>query len=84
MKAVWCVQHKGGWCATKRGRRPDTEAWCDETRCDHFVIGRWGSEKREPTCPECRKRMRLPRGTKKSGSDEVPAVQINQDTQTPG
>jgi len=59
MRRVWCVRHRDGWCATKRGRRPDPDAIQDETRCNHFIVMRWGSEKREPDCPECRKRMGL-------------------------
>lgn len=62
---VWCVAWKDRetgrteWCATKRGRVPDESATSDETRCNHYVTLRIGSEQREPTCPECRKRMRL-------------------------
>ena len=57
-KPVWCVKHRTGWCATSRGRLPDPEAWSDKTRCGHFVLLRWGSERRIPDCPECLKVMR--------------------------
>lgn len=56
-KSVWCVQHRGGWCATYRGRRPDPRALSDQTRCGHFVVARIGSERGEPDCVECRVKM---------------------------
>jgi hypothetical protein len=58
-KGVWCVRHKKGWCATKGGRRPSEDAVHDEARCGYTIHLRTGSEKREPTCPDCRKKMRL-------------------------
>jgi hypothetical protein len=60
VKAVWCVQHKGGWCATYRGRRPSEDAVHDKTRCGYTVHLRTGSARRLPTCCDCKKKMKLP------------------------
>ncbi len=58
-RTVWCVRHRDGWCATKAGRRPTTDAIHDETRCGHTVHLRTGSGRRLPNCAGCRSRMRL-------------------------
>lgn len=50
---VECVQHRDGWCAVKPDRGLDPDATTDETVCDHIVIMRLGSRKRQPTCHEC-------------------------------
>jgi hypothetical protein len=55
VRAVWCVKHDIGWCATKRGRKPSRNADSDETRCGGVVILRIGSEKRLPDCGGCLK-----------------------------
>lgn len=68
MTPAWCVQHREGWCATKGGRLPDPDAWHDESRCGYVVIGRWGDEKRLPTCEECLAHMRRSRGKRTESS----------------
>lgn len=44
-----------GWCATKNGRGFRDGAGSAPTMCDYFVIFPCGKEKREPTCPDCRR-----------------------------
>lgn len=53
MNAVWCVQHRDGWCATRSGAKPSADAWKDATACGCWVTMRMGSEIREPDCEEC-------------------------------
>lgn len=58
MTKVWCVAYKDDkgheqWCATKDNAEPSKDAWNDDTECDHVIIGRYGSDKRAPTCIEC-------------------------------
>ena len=53
VKDVWCVQHRGGWCAVADKKCPDEDASSVETKCGHFVILPWSSTKRIPTCVEC-------------------------------
>lgn len=40
-------------CLLKRGHKLDPNAWSDATQCGHFVIGRIGDYRGEPTCPDC-------------------------------
>lgn len=58
LKAVWCVQHRDGWCAVqkgvvKHGRAPVDTTVDAPTRCGYHVIMPWGFERRLPDCPEC-------------------------------
>lgn len=57
LKPVWCVQHRGGWCATKYGRKPDPIALLDQTRCGYSVTLRTDDDKRLPTCSTCLKKV---------------------------
>jgi hypothetical protein len=63
LKPRWCVawndlKGERQWCATFRGTRPSEEAVHDRTACGATVIFRVGSERRLPTCLECRERVR--------------------------
>jgi hypothetical protein len=52
--AVWCVQHRDGWCMTSRQARPPREgAGLIRTKCGCFVVLPWGLEKRRPDCKNC-------------------------------
>jgi hypothetical protein len=57
-----CIQHREGWCALKPGTELDPAAVSDATACGQFVVMRSGSERRQPTCRECRAHFR-PDGT---------------------
>lgn len=46
-----------GWCATKNGRGFKEGINSVPTLCDYFIILPCGKEKREPTCPDCRRRL---------------------------
>lgn len=59
MAAIMCVRHRDGWCALKKGERLDPEAISDATACGYFITMRWGNEKREPDCPDCRRVLGL-------------------------
>lgn len=54
---VWCVRHRGGWCALKPLRRDPQSVPVykdnEETQCDHYVTLPQGYEPREPDCAEC-------------------------------
>jgi hypothetical protein len=62
-RRVWCVQWRESWqpdastewCATFRGAKPSEDAAVDATACGMTVAMRIGSEKRVPTCEECRR-----------------------------
>ena len=58
MIEVWCVRHRDGWCACEPNRKPKETENNIPTKCDHFVFGPMGIEKREPTCPDCLKVLR--------------------------
>ena len=53
-KERWCVKHRDGWCATKTGKPHKQDAVHVPTRCEHVITLPRGSEKRIPTCDECR------------------------------
>ena len=50
---IWCVKHKGGWCACKKNVMPTEEANSTPTLCNYFIILGMGVEQRDPTCEEC-------------------------------
>lgn len=50
---VWCVQSRDGWCATKNGKRPDTEANSVDTLCEYIVVLPFAWCLRKPTCKDC-------------------------------
>lgn len=50
---VWCVQHRDGWCACARNRKPRDTSDAVRTRCKHVVMFPHGSALRQPTCPDC-------------------------------
>ena len=52
-KNVWCIRHRGGWCATKIDRSPDELAASVKTACGFVVILPWGTKRRRPTCLAC-------------------------------
>jgi hypothetical protein len=55
----WCVKSRDGWCATKVNRQPPEGATSVATLCQHFVVLPGGYERREPTCRDCIKVMRI-------------------------
>lgn len=50
---VWCVRHRDGWCATATGKKARDSALSVKTKCGNSVILHWGSQERQPNCPEC-------------------------------
>jgi len=48
-----CVEHRDGWCATRRNHTRYTDVV--PTLCGSVVMLPWGIERREPKCPECRR-----------------------------
>lgn len=59
MAAVWCIKaFDGQWCATFRGHAPSVDARADRTACGTYIYSLpVGSERRMPTCPDCRQRV---------------------------
>jgi len=56
MRKPVCVQHRDGWCATKRTKVPKEEEDDNEpTLCGYFVVLPYGFDRRTPTCPDCKK-----------------------------
>jgi len=54
-KMVWCIRHKGGYCASKTlNEAPDYKDSLP-TLCDHFIALPTGIRKGMPTCAECLK-----------------------------
>lgn len=56
--AVWCAQHREGWCACKWSRRPAEGADNVPTKCDHFVALPFGFARRTPDCAMCHQVLR--------------------------
>ena len=56
---VWCAKHKNGWCAL--ASQPASQPRYRDnmkTKCKHFVMLTGSIELREPTCEDCRERLR--------------------------
>jgi hypothetical protein len=49
----WCALSREGWCATVPNRRTPDSADSVKTLCQHHIVLPGGSERREPTCPDC-------------------------------
>jgi hypothetical protein len=58
VRAVWCVRHRDGWCATKTGKPHQEDATSVPTRCGHHVVLPMGSTRHVPTCVECIETMK--------------------------
>jgi hypothetical protein len=56
--AVWCVQHREGWCACYTNQRPSEGQDNVPTLCAHYVWGPFGFKRRRPTCPACLELLR--------------------------
>jgi hypothetical protein len=60
-KSSWpvSVHHRGGWCATKRKRTPSAYENITNARtiCGCSVVLPWGFARREPDCPDCKKKL---------------------------
>jgi hypothetical protein len=58
--AFSCVATEHGWCATQAQARKLTRTDCIQgvcTICDTWAESTVAPEKREPTCPRCRRRL---------------------------
>lgn len=53
IETVWCVKHRGGWCAADPNRSWPEEKPIVNTKCGCSVVFPYGCEKRHPTCGEC-------------------------------
>lgn len=58
--SIVCVQHRDGWCGTRRNHIRYTDNV--PTLCGYKVILPLGIERRVPDCPEC---LRLIKGNNK-------------------
>lgn len=66
---VWCVRHRGGYCATADGKDYKQDEDHVRTLCNNVVTLPWGSARISPDCPECIKLLTEKKG-KENGKEE--------------
>lgn len=54
---VWCVQHRGGWCATSDNKEFLEGQNNVPTACGYMVWLPMGIKFGEPDCPDCLKSL---------------------------